>query len=706
VGRRAGIWEHTPVAKSNKQRRQGRAKRANTAQQRARRRQESRKQARAGRITQALYDPEAPVEAVAAAIVDMFAPGPTPSGLPALLAERRPAEDLAAIADALDALTTAEGRVPSLTLLTFRAHEAGLAGDYAQARALMDEAFGLADDPDVELTLAGNLVELGRIADALDLMAPRVVDTVNDDVVSMAYEDAWQTAHRRLNGEVPVELCSCGSGQAWTDCCRPREERWLAAFADRSSIYDLRSAVVEFMDRTPYGPAIEERVLDWLRDAGAESRAPDEIEALSRLAYEYAWQIASPDEGGSGAEDDCVLTALADDPATPEPIASAARTWLDHLRYGLWLVADPVPSPGLRVMDILTGHELYVSVPPEQAEGLARWSVLVGAIVPLDGAWRTTGTFVRVSPSEGDLICEATHVAVEEFIDEMRREAGMKVRPRPARRSREIPPHNVSSYFEEEADPLYAGVASRVLGATLPSMLDQLHQSRSAPPELRNSDGEPITMITARIRVDDPATVARALSDHPDFSHQPDQPGRWTWLGATMPEAQHAAMVAQLKAQLRAQGQGDVEIDDDDSSRRWVRGTVVADGDVFKVEVNSAARLDALVEVLAKLGASPSIVDQSRFEPSQDLAWPPALELTGGGPTVAPPGEGWERAWLDERVPALGGRTPRAVAGSPDWPLLEAMLRQFEYGADMAGRPGHDIAWLRAQLKMPPVGIR
>jgi hypothetical protein len=77
VGRRAGIWEHTPVAKSNKQRRQGRAKRANTAQQRARRRQESRKQARAGRITQALYDPEAPVEAVAAAIVDMFAPGPT-----------------------------------------------------------------------------------------------------------------------------------------------------------------------------------------------------------------------------------------------------------------------------------------------------------------------------------------------------------------------------------------------------------------------------------------------------------------------------------------------------------------------------------------------------------------------------------------------------------------------------------------------------
>lgn len=59
-------------------------------------------------------------------------------------------------------------------------------------------------------------------------------------------------------------------------------------------------------------------------------------------------------------------------------------------------------------------------------------------------------------------------------------------------------------------------------------------------------------------------------------------------------------------------------------------------------------------------------------------------------------------------MPALKGRTPRQAALSDrHWPLLEALLRQFEWQQDMrqhadpAVSGGGELAWLREQLQMP-----
>ena len=62
-------------------------------------------------------------------------------------------------------------------------------------------------------------------------------------------------------------------------------------------------------------------------------------------------------------------------------------------------------------------------------------------------------------------------------------------------------------------------------------------------------------------------------------------------------------------------------------------------------------------------------------------------------------------AWLDEPQSALHGLTPReaARAEAPDQMLLESLLRQFEYQADMVGpfaKPGVDVARLRGRLGM------
>ncbi len=65
--------------------------------------------------------------------------------------------------------------------------------------------------------------------------------------------------------------------------------------------------------------------------------------------------------------------------------------------------------------------------------------------------------------------------------------------------------------------------------------------------------------------------------------------------------------------------------------------------------------------------------------------------------------KGWEKHWLDEQVAALRGRTPRQAARGKQRPLLEALLRQFEYEADLLaaeGKSGVDTGWLREELDM------
>jgi hypothetical protein len=64
------------------------------------------------------------------------------------------------------------------------------------------------------------------------------------------------------------------------------------------------------------------------------------------------------------------------------------------------------------------------------------------------------------------------------------------------------------------------------------------------------------------------------------------------------------------------------------------------------------------------------------------------------------------RCGRDERVPALGGATPRTASRREQTrPRLEAVLREFEHDAHVlarAGRPAPDLDRLRAELQMDP----
>jgi hypothetical protein len=483
-----------------------------------------------------------------------------------------------------------------------------------------------------------------------------------------------------------------------------REAAAVERFLDRSGLYALRTAVAEFLPRSRYAQPVAEHVTDWLGSVPADEWEPPAVEPLQRLAVEHAWVAAAADPE-SDDDTDNVLTVLADDPATDPEIAAAARVWRQHVRYGLWQVADPTPSPGLWCVDLVTGQELYVAFAREQTEGLPCWAVLLGAVVPLDGAWRAAGTLIRVSPAEADALYEtiqaATGLVTAELGGRRPGKRDLTQARRPARFG-SAPPHNVYAYLHEPAPSVAAVLLGRVIGSLLPRLYAEVHTARAIPPGLTNTDGDPLCMIKARVRIRDAPEVAARLATHPDISTEPDGDGRMSWLGRDIPAGQRAAMLAEARAQLRAQGHPDAEITDPDGPQRWVRGQLRLRGDELTIQVNSRQRLRGLLDLLAELGAEPTVLDQSQLDPVQDLPWPAGYRALAGG--LAAPEQGWERHWLDEPVPALRGRTPRQTADSDDWPLLEGLLRQLEYDADLHaydGQPGADTTWLRNQLDMP-----
>jgi len=238
-------------------------------------------------------------------------------------------------------------------------------------------------------------------------------------------------------------------------------------------------------------------------------------------------------------------------------------------------------------------------------------------------------------------------------------------------------------------------------GVLLPRIVAEVHLHRSAPPALRNTDGDAMCLVTGQIRVSDSEQAAKQLAARPDFERDTDDQTRVTWYGLRIPDAQRAAMLAEARAQLRTDGYPDAGIEDPRTPQRWIRGTLqVRDGQIV-AEVKSRKRLARLLDVLARIGADLVVTDEKRIDPMQDFAWPLGKDAFSRG--TAPPAEGWEKHWLDEPVPALRGRTPRQAASRKERPLPEALLRQFEYEADLLateGKSGVDTGWLRQELDM------
>jgi len=201
---------------------------------------------------------------------------------------------------------------------------------------------------------------------------------------------------------------------------------------------------------------------------------------------------------------------------------------------------------------------------------------------------------------------------------------------------------------------------------------------RFAPPALANTEGDPLAICEATVRVGDRAGIEVALDDTYDRVDG-DEPPRWF---------EHVTTQGMPR----------------------IRATLVLDGDTLRVEANSEKRMDRVLATLARLHPAMSVLDDSR-RPLRDAR--EAAELAKQLPVTVEDAldpddpevaafldefvRDYETKWLDEPIPALDGHTPRQAADDPTrrGDLIK-LLDTFPAGE--ASRGDMDADRLRAAL--------
>lgn len=262
-------------------------------------------------------------------------------------------------------------------------------------------------------------------------------------------------------------------------------------------------------------------------------------------------------------------------------------------------------------------------------------------------------------------------------------------------------PHGVFAAVSEPSSPEVTRFVSMVIGGGISQLLAYLAEARNAQPRLVNTDKHPTVLIKATVAVNDVAKVTTRLAKHPDFEVED---GTIKWWGRELGAIERETSLAELRAWLKEQGEDPSLVEEPEGPRHWLRGSISIGPAALEVDVNSRERFERLLGLLTDAGGAPEVVKKLVIDPAQDMALPHLGSVLPGSNSDEA-NEAWRRHWPDQKLPALGGMTPRQAARSERRkPWLEAMLRELEHDADRLtrhGRPAPDVDGLRAELDMP-----
>ena len=178
-----------------------------------------------------------------------------------------------------------------------------------------------------------------------------------------------------------------------------------------------------------------------------------------------------------------------------------------------------------------------------------------------------------------------------------------------------------------------------------------------APPQVRNTDGHDLRFHEIVWRVPDPSVAARALASHEALEED--------------------AGAYRL-------------VRDTDGQPRTVIVTMTLDGEELKADVNSDERAVEVITLIHSVMPDAELVDHDVCDFDEAMAHtragavkpaPNLLDDPKMADVRADIEAELERRWLDQRVPALGNRTPREAAQDPiGRHELEELLDTFDTG--------------------------
>jgi hypothetical protein len=465
------------VAKSNRRKKQDRA-RADAKRALAQRRQDRVEQDRlAQRRLELIHDPATPPDELAGLLEEHYEGSAIDGGLVTSLLEA--GADPERLEDTSRLLWSDD----SLTALTFAAAVARATADPGAERTFIDKALAVSEpgilpedgapedgeddedetEPAPRLGVTRFMLHLGYLAEAAELLEQLIRDWPQDEDATEQYGTAIERIYEAVSGDAAVD----------------RDRAVLDRFGDRTGLNALYSELGQYLAGTHHGDHLQ-ATMDAHRKAVLDMGWKDgEAQGFGEFAEELAL-LGTADNDDPAANP---MAAFAADLAVTPDLAARATAWYEHIRYGLWKVEDPVPSPGVWCTDIVSAARRYVQFPEEKVGRLPRWAVWLGGLLPVDGIWRITGRGVWLGPREAD--------AAAEFIDRAGDELARAVTGTAARGILDDHPEKirfasagargVQAHYDSAFESRTAELSSRVINALATRIAAEVYSYRRSP---------------------------------------------------------------------------------------------------------------------------------------------------------------------------------------------------------------------------------
>lgn len=440
------------------------------------------------------------------------------------------------------------------------------------------------------------------------------------------------------------EPCPCGSGRKYKKCHLPEHEEQRRRFKLAARCHDVDAEVL-FRLLDVADDRLGDRYLDELDRLGEVTRDTSNI-AHAWLVYDALFDGQTVAEMGA------------------EHFVAEAREWLTAQQaawFSVWEVLEVEPGQGLRLRDLITGVEKRV-VEREASRLLVSRDAFLVRVVDYRGI---------------SLLCAAHSRPLPP------REAAEVVRRARKRLRRKSPP---------PPDRLRNGEFSRYLIRSWQRQVRTLDSTPRRIPNFRNADDDPVLLTTDHFEIlpGRRRSLEERLASMPEVAPPPDptEGDGWTFLRPAGEERPGETMIH------RVFGIGHVS-----AKRLTIETDSVARADDLRERVENAC--GDLLRHLVREHSDPVSRALSRSDDSRPAEPPPTPS-----PEMLEAMLEYKKqhyaTWIDEPVPALGGRTPRDVAQTAEGRReLDVLLKEMENMEQRgAPEPRYDFSEIRRSLEL------